>query len=129
MPKVRPSVATCSIARCSPIKVYLARPHASSVSHVASSDLLQAVLSHFTHPGLNIGLLLEQGLEVLAMHFGQFRIDHYSHGGIPWSTEKEREFAKEIAHPEARPRGHFDFQLALQHQKEGLASRARFDHG
>ena len=95
--------------------------------HIQSSDLLQAMLGHGANPCLDVGILLEQRLKVLAVHFGQFGIDHRPHGGAPRPTEEQRQLTKEIAYPEVRPRGHIDFDFAFQHQEEGVSSRARLN--
>src|SRR2546428_608505 len=78
--------------------------------------------SHFSRRRRDGGWLVEQELDVEARNFGQFRIDEAAVGSRPGETEQERKCAEEITRPEARPGGHFDFELALQHQEEGRAS-------
>ena len=97
-------------------------PHGSTLRH---QNLLETLLGHSTDLGPDMGILLEERFEVLAVHFGQFGIDYCPHGGAAQATEEQRHLAKEIAHLKAWPRGYFDFELALQHQEEGLATRRR----
>jgi hypothetical protein len=56
---------------------------AIQASNQVQSNLLQAVLNYYADPGLDVRMLLEQGLEVPTTHFGQFSINHRPHAGTP----------------------------------------------